>query len=612
MKLFPWKAFPVLSFLVFTLTGCCGTVSSTPPPPPPPPATKPTFTSTAPTSANEGVAYSYQVTATSPDSSAITFSLTTAPVGATLSGSTVSRTPPHAESRTSNSFTITATTAAGGSATQSWTVTPNGTVNITAVATYWTPSGSVNVPPQWPTGVNYPAALVPQSDGSLQRLQGAVNADGSFSIPSVPAGNYWLEINPNANYWTTTSDFDDGYDVIGSLPPTTATQNTTTFTSSISGITPSASAGDFFFAQTDLDTSFSPAFGPIPANSTTFTSNLPVTSNVDWTKVTTLYLGQYVFTTSGGFTGYLLGPSATVPNVAFTNGGTNPINGTLSSSPSASLPLSITGSAWAALASSIGPGTPSPTVSDYSVFAQPFATDRLALPPAGLLLGPDLILLAPAAPPTTAPIPVPASYACIFSVAATTFPLSGLGIAPITTDVNYGTLSYGDPYPSNWPRMFQYCQISTVTLPRPGFTATDTFIVTNKQTTALPIGAVAPILGPVQSPTVNGGNAFQTAPLTTTAVTVAWSAPSKGQPYGYFVQVYQLGNLPSGGTGYTLAGVYGTAKTSVAIPFLTSGNTYVFAILAESDASATIEKNPLRQKTPSAESAVISAPFVIQ
>jgi hypothetical protein len=608
MKLFRWKVFPFLSFLAFMLPGCSGTTSSVPPPPPAP---KPTFTSTPPTTAAEGAVYSYQVTATSPDSSAITFSLTTSPSGATLSGSTVSWTPTHAESRTSNSFTITATTAAGSSATQSWTVNPTGPVNITAVATYWTPSGSVNVPPQWPTGVNYPAALVPQSDGSLLRLQGAANSDGSFSIPNVPAGNYWLEINPNANYWTTASDFDAGYDVIGRPPATTATQSTTTFTASISGITASTSGGDFFLTQTDLDNSFSPAFGPISANSTTFTSSLPVTSNTDWTKITTLYFGQYVFSTSGSFVGYLLGPSQTASNVAFVNGATNPINAILSPSPTVSLPLSISGSAWAALASSVGPGTALPTVSDYSVFAQPFATDRLALPTTGLL-GPNLTLLAPAAPPGATPVPLPASYACAFSVASLNFSLSGVGLAPIANDVDYGTISYGDPYPPGWPRMFQYCQISTVTLPRPNSTATDTFIVTNKQTTALPTGPIAPILGSVQSPTANGGSLFQTATLSTTAVTVSWSAPATGQPYGYTVQVYQLGTLPSGVTGYTLAGSYATAQTSVAIPFLTAGNTYVFAILAASDASANIATKPFRHQIPMAESAVISAPFVIQ
>ena len=109
MKLFPPRALSVLSFLIFTLPGCGG--SSSPPPPPLPPP-KPTITRSPPTTAAEGVAYSYQLAATSSDSSAITFSLTASPSGATLSGNTVSWTPTHGESRVSNSFTVTATTAA--------------------------------------------------------------------------------------------------------------------------------------------------------------------------------------------------------------------------------------------------------------------------------------------------------------------------------------------------------------------------------------------------------------------------------------------------------------------------------------------------------------------
>src|SRR5215471_15624433 len=208
MNSVPGKSFPFLVlFLTLILVGCGGGSMNAPPP-------TITFTSTPVTSAEEGVAYSYQLAATSSNSSAVTFSLSSGPSGATLSGNTISWTPTHAESRASNSFTVTATTSAGGSATQSWTLTPNGTVNITAVVTYWTPTGSMNVAPQWIANA-IPSALVPQSDGSLQRLQGTANADGSVSIPNVPGGYYWLEIGPNANYWTSTSDFDDGRDAIG-------------------------------------------------------------------------------------------------------------------------------------------------------------------------------------------------------------------------------------------------------------------------------------------------------------------------------------------------------------------------------------------------------------
>jgi len=142
--------------------GCGGGGGNTITPPP-----TIAFTSTPSTAAAEGAQYSYQVTATSSDASAVTLSLTAAPSGAAISGNLLTWTPTHAEARTPNAFTVQARTANGAGATQSWGVTPNGTVNITAVVTYWTPSGQINVPPQWLSNLPYPAALIPQSDGSL-------------------------------------------------------------------------------------------------------------------------------------------------------------------------------------------------------------------------------------------------------------------------------------------------------------------------------------------------------------------------------------------------------------------------------------------------------------
>src|SRR5207237_9675759 len=116
----------------------------------------------------------------------------------------------------------------------------------------------------------------------------------------------------------------------------------------------------------------------------------------------------------------------------------------------------------------------------------------------------------------------------------------------------------------------------------------------------------------LKSSSGNASRFLHIVTLSSTAVPISWNPTSIGQPYGYLVQVYQLGTLPSGGTGYALAGIHGTAKTSVAIPFLSSGNTYVSAILAGSDANANIETKPFRRQIPMAESPVVSAPFVIQ
>ena len=150
-----------------------------------------------------------------------------------MSGSTVSWTPTHTQSRTANQFTVTATTAKGGSATQTWSVTPSGVVVITAILTYWTPSGAINHPRVFLADLPYPAALIPQSDGSLTRLQGAANPDGRLSIPHVPAGYYCLQLAATSNFWTSTSNFDAGQDIVGN-PHVTTTQNTTTFNVSLS------------------------------------------------------------------------------------------------------------------------------------------------------------------------------------------------------------------------------------------------------------------------------------------------------------------------------------------------------------------------------------------
>jgi hypothetical protein len=58
-------------------------------------------------------------------------------------------------------------------------------------------------------------------------------------------------------------------------------------------------------------------------------------------------------------------------------------------------------------------------------------------------------------------------------------------------------------------------------------------------------------------------------------------------------------------------GRFGTAKTSLQVPFLNAGNTYIFLITSETDGQAKMETNPLRAKIPNGEAAVVSAPIVI-
>jgi hypothetical protein len=600
------KTFLFLPLLSLILAGCGGGSTRVQHPPPP----VPMFTSTPATAAEEGTPYSYELAATVSGSSAITFALTTAPAGATLSSGNINWTPTHAESRIGNAFTVTATTAAGGSATQSWTVIPTGNVNITDVTTYWTPAGSTNVPPTWALK-GFPSLLVPQSDGSLQGLQGAANADASFTIPNVPAGFYWLELAPAVYYWTSTSDFDAGLDVIGE-PLSSGPDTTTIFDYAVSGITPSSNADDYLTVQSNVRGFLTPLPGAIAPNTTTLNLGITVNGNVDWSHVSTLYLSQFQYTTSGSFTGYLLGPSQTLTDVSISNGTTNRIDATLTSAPPISLAIDIVGSSWAAIAPLVGPGSPAPTYSAFSAFAQPYATDRYALAMTGSPFGPDLPLLSTGTVPTNTS-PFGPSYGCGAFISYSTQTSPNTGVSPVVTDTNFGPLSYDDPYPTNWLRLFQYCQVSTINLPRPNSTATDTFLVSTEETTLLPTNSVAPLLTPVQSPALNGSSLFQTATLNTGNLQFSWAPPSIGQPYGYFLEVYSLTPLalPIGTSVYLNAGSYVTTETSLALPSTLPDGTYVFAIVAAADANANVETSPNRHKVPMAHSTVISAPFVI-
>jgi hypothetical protein len=234
---------PLLYALLLSLVVAgCGGGSATMP-------SGPKFTSAPVTTATEGMPYGYQLTATSPDMSAVSFALTAGPSGASLAGNTIAWIPTHQQSRMANKFIVTATMASGGSSRQTWTVTPHGTVQIKAVTTYWTPTGRIDIPSVWPANLPYPAALVPQTDGSLSRLQGSANPDGTFSIPNVPGGSYWLQLSPQSNYWTSTSNFDAGEDIVGS-PLSVTNQNTTTINIALFGLDP-VQPQDVFWIQSN-------------------------------------------------------------------------------------------------------------------------------------------------------------------------------------------------------------------------------------------------------------------------------------------------------------------------------------------------------------------------
>ena len=594
----------VVILVISMLTACGSSTHVTPP--------GPLFTTTPGTQAAEGVAYTYQIAATDPGGTAVSFALTTAPAGATLSGNTITWTPTTAQSRIANKFSVTATAAAGDVSTQSWAVNPSGTVHLSWIDTYWKASGPLTVPFDWTQNVGAAAevaALVPQADGSLRVLKGSGNADGTFTIPNVPGGFYWLRMAPMATYWTSSSTFDFGRDVIGSpLRAASGVQNTI-FNISASGLDPLRTE-DWFGFLTDqqmLDIEFP---RNVPPGSTTVDVSSIVGSNIDFSQASTGFLMEFEPVSVGSMNALALGPELTLSNLSVQDGATNSIMGALNASPETSFALSINGSSWAPLFNNAGPASANPIGSVLTVSAQPFATGRVA---SGMnsFLGPDLPLFSSASQGISFGSPSAAVTSCANS-SDTLFTLPVASQPPILTDQNFGTLLYGDPFPSAWLRIFSFCQKASLQIPVPGSGAIVPFLLVDGESTALPTGPVAPLVSAVRNPTINGVSLSVPTTINSTAITLSWSPPSSGTPTSYAAQLFVLGTQPDGSMLYFPSEKFSTAKTSMTPPItLQAGQVFVLLLTAQIDGLANVESRPNRSGLPIAYANFVSAPVTV-
>jgi hypothetical protein len=593
----------------FLSIAACGGGSS-------PTALPPVFTSNPGLSAAQDVLYTYNITATNPSGGTVSFAVSSGPAGASISGSTLSWTPTAAQSRTTDAFTITATSSEGGHATQSWTLTPSGTISGKRIDTHWTASGSTAVPFDWTSANQTISALIPQSGGSFQTLTGTGAADGTFTIPQVPGGYYWLQIY-NTAYWTSSSTIDLGWKIAGRKYQSNicAFCQPTMFNFDISGLDAMPVPEQLRF-YTDITL---PAFLYLAqAGSTTFVSDIPLTgpgplAPPDISEVNTAFFLQVEPTTVDSIRGEEISPELTFANLTLNNNQDNPIAGTLVASPSASFDLAVQGSAWAPLFNNVGPSAAMPVGAYMNVIAQPFldTSDGAIGAPWSLNLPlfetslTHIPLIHPAlgVHPLGPCLPGPEFTDMSDNIA--------VYAAPILSDQDFGTLQYGDPFQSGWPRFLSICQTATMSVPVPGSNNPATVVFDAGINTTLPTSSVAPLISQAQNPTIQGTSFYTASTITTLAPTIAWSAPASGTASGYKIEAYVLTTLPDGKPGYVPFASYYTRETSVNLPGLQSSNTYVFVLTAVSDPVASPETAPNRSGLPNGFASVVSGPITI-
>jgi hypothetical protein len=579
---------------IVVLLTACGGGSGKPAP------AAPTFTSTASQSAAEGAAYTYTLVASATDGSPVTYHLTTAPTGATLSGDTITWTPTWAQTRIVNNFTATATTA-GGSATQTWTVTPSGSIHGSFVNTYWTAQGATTavapapvIPGQIPTSTI--SAMSPLSDGSLQVWPGTRNSDGTFIIPNVPAGYYWLRFDTGVSstlYWTNSSTFDDGADLIG-RPLTTQTGSSFAF--NLTGLDPWTNSDSLALScpnagwvanATGMCTCLTPNACPCasqPANAATtftYTESIPAPP-IDSTQGDVTYVLQYEPTQIGGSSpgnavfGQALGPVLSLPSLTVANNATTPVAGALSDSAPQSLDINVKGSAWQQIyAEETGQTTNDSFLTGLSL--QPFVTDRATFTdtePLALLVT----------------IPVGAVVE-----GSRQIPLLSLQGNP-TTDQDLGPVQYNNPFPATWLPVLAAEAESCISLSANQVTCASTGYLTTSLS-----APITPPMSPVQSPTLNGTSLFAVTTSNSTTPALSWKAPTGLTPSGYVISITQMTDTTTSPAPWRPAGTktFYTSATSLTIPpGILSEGTYLFVIEAIANGRTDFMTSPRRAAFP--------------
>src|SRR5208282_376237 len=91
---------------------------------------------------------------------------------------------------------------------------------------------------------------------------------------------------------------------------------------------------------------------------------------------------------------------------------------------------------------------------------------------------------------------------------------------------------------------------------------------------------------------------------------LSWTAPTGAAPYGYRVREFVLTTL-NDAPYFQQVGIYSTSATSVTLPPLAGGNTYIFTITTEVDGVANMQTSPYRSALPTGFASVVSAPITI-
>jgi hypothetical protein len=562
-----------------------------------PPA--PVFSSTPATAAAQDTPYSYTIAVTDPAGGGVTLSLTAAPDGASLNGTTLTWTPNWNQSRIANAFIVTASTESGGTATQSWSVSPTGTVYGHFLLHFWgennetvLPERDFSVPPD---GRNPGTLLVwaPQPDGSLATIQGIGFADGTFQFPNVPAGNYVFSLNghPELVQGVQESSSTIYWDAdVNGFPPLDPSQWwPEALTINIDGMAPFVQVTDEFdLYDRDGGWFFTSLF--LPDTSTSFTFAIPsLLQNAP--SITDRFVAVQTRGVQGTdpFTSHIQGPALIQPFSAINNvpaiktGTLVDYSGELGITTPETLDLNIGFSSFANAFTTAAPGPSVPNhfeVVATSMVKTPFSTLSDQQMNEVTPIFADAFIQAP----LLAGDPDP-------------FPKDANGNDTWPADQDYGTLTYNNPFGTREKTVYIVDAQANYMIPIPGSADPLPWTIDlSYALTSLPNGAISALMEPPKNVKADAVDFLTGGTVASTTPTLSWDPPV-GRPNGptdfvtYDIFICQAQASGSGGKGggggvscvfNFLVNNITTNSFTVPAGILQAGQTYIFSITAGS------------------------------
>jgi len=432
---------------------------------------------------------------------------------------------------------------------------------------YVSSTGTASVPmcTGSPSGVS-----VDMTSAGLATYPGACKADGSFRITGAPMdlGTYYLRLGTSFYETNKRMGLDMSTEHLGRSDVAAVTNVTLNFSMTAMD---AWAAGDGLYAfSTNLGFSQPLAFATgAPSNGeTTLVATAPWSGyKVESSKNDTLAIAQLgAHTTGGGLAYASLDRLFNAPPFTMANGTTANVFGAFTTPTAATLQLRIDTASFNQFATVSNPTVTTKTM-DGTLSAT--VSNDAKSPPSLLTFG---------------------------------VPTSGLA------SLDFGTLSYGDPYPSAWQRLMRIqaqfpvsYTYAAITTPR---NATMTRVVPHATADA---SVIAAVLGPPTAPKLDGADAFAATSISTVPL-VSWSPPTLGTPTDYEVQVYEVAQNGSS-LKFTSVIKLTTKQTSLRIPtgFLLGQRPYVISITARMRQGVDIYTTPLQAGDTAASAEVLTA-----